>query len=207
MVYLLYISVVMKMHNLHKISDEELVNLLTKDNQKAFTEIYNRYALNLADFAISKLNQVEDAQDIIHDLFIKLWEGRRSLIITANLKTYLFTLVRYKVIDKIRHNITRREYASTAQRIADYFDHGTNQQLEVRELNLLLQNSLKEMPPRVQQIYQLSRHQHHSVAEIAKSLNISTQTVKNQLSKALKHLKKSIGNVIIIIAILINNSL
>lgn len=207
MIYLLYISVLMKMHNFHKISDEELVNLLTKDNKEAFTEIYNRYALNLADFAISKLNQVEDAQDIIHDLFIKLWEGRLSLVITANLKTYLFTLVRYKIIDKIRHDITRKKYANTVHRLANYFDNGTNQQLEARELNLLLQNSLKKMPPKVQEIYHLSRHQHNSVAEIAKALNISTQTVKNQLSKALRHLKKSIGDVIIIIAILINNTL
>lgn len=197
----------MKMPAIHNMSDDQLIHLLKKDNQGAFTEIYNRYALSLANFAISKLNHAEDTQDIIHDLFIKIWEERQSLVITSNLKTYLFTLVRYRIIDKIRRNITRREYAITVQALANRLDHGADQQLEVKELNLLLQDSLKKMPPRVQEIYLLSRHQHHSIAEIAKLLNLSTQTVKNQLSTALKHLKKSIGSLIITLTILLGHIL
>lgn len=190
------------MPDIHKMNDDQLINLLKKDDQRAFTEIYNRYAINLADFAISKLNHVEDTQDIVHDLFIKLWEERQSLVITSNLKTYLFTLVRYRIIDKIRRNITRREYNTTVQSLAQHFEHGSDQHLEAKELNILLQDSLKKMPPRVQEIYHLSRHQHRSIAEIAKLLNLSTQTVKNQLSTALKHLKKSIGSLIITLTIL-----
>ncbi|HAL81784.1 MAG TPA: hypothetical protein DCO83_05740 [Mucilaginibacter sp.] len=98
-----------------KLNDEQLIVLLNKGDQQAFAEIYSRYAESLAGFAGSKLYNLDDAHDILHDMFVKLWESREQISITSTLQSYLFAIIRHKIIDKIRQNITREEYASLRQ--------------------------------------------------------------------------------------------
>lgn len=185
-----------------KLSDNELIDRLKKDDQVAFTEIYNRYSESLAGFAGAKLYNLEDARDILHDLFVKLWEDRHTLTISSNLKSYLFTATRYRIIDKIRRNVTRQEYSTLLQALAENTVPSIEKEMEARELHQLLERSLEQLPGRTKQIYRLSRHGHHTIAEISVMLNLSEQTVKNQLSTALKHLRQSltISNLIMLLA-------
>lgn len=176
----------------HKLTDEQLTALLKKGDEQSFTEIYRRYAPKLASFASSKLYNLDDAKDILHDLFVKLWESREELQITSNLQSYLFSIIRHRIIDKIRKNITREEYAVLAQRLVISFEQSAERQLEARELQQSIEKLLQELSPRVREIYGLSREDGLSNREIAEKLNLSEQTVKNQLSAALKHLKKAV---------------
>ena len=176
-----------------KFTDNELIAFLKKDDQQAFTEIYNRYAESLAGFAASKLYNLDDARDILHDMFIKLWEGRDQLNVTSTLQSYLFAVIRHRIIDKIRKNITREEYAAMRQSLADGYEPGVEQQIAEKELKQQIQQALNELPPRVKEIYQLSREQNLTNKEIAEKLDLSEQTVKNQLSVALKYLRQSLG--------------
>jgi RNA polymerase sigma-70 factor (ECF subfamily) len=173
-------------------TDRQLIDLLKAGDETAFAEVYDRYAENLAGFASSKLYSLEDARDIIHDLFVKLWEDREQLNITSGLKPYLFTIARYRIIDKIRRNITREEYAVMVQSLSTNHQPGVEQQIAAKELQQSIEKSLDELSPRIKEIYQLSRDEHLSISEIAEKLNLSEQTVKNQLSTALKHLRQSL---------------
>jgi len=176
-----------------KLSDDQLIAFLKKDDQQAFTEIYNRYAESLAGFAASKLYNLDDARDILHDMFVKLWEGRDQLNVTSTLQSYLFAVIRHRIIDKIRKNITREEYAAMRQSLADGYEPGVEQQIAEKELKQQIQQALNELLPRVKEIYQLSREHNLTNKEIAEKLDLSEQTVKNQLSAALKHLRQSLG--------------
>jgi len=180
------------MSALQTLPDEQLLLLLKKDDKAAFTEIYNRYAKSLAGFAGSKLFDLEDARDIIHDLFVKLWNDRAALVNTGNLRSYLFSAVRYSVVDRIRRNITRQDYSLLVQSLAEQHEHTIEQHIAAKELSAMIERSLDELAPRTKQIYQLSRNEYYSIEEIAKLLNLSEQTVKNQLTTALKHLRGSI---------------
>ena len=180
------------MQKLAHLDDTQLVNRLKKDDESAFAEIYRRYAENLAGFAASKLYCLDDAQDLIHDLFVKLWSDRKELVITSSLRTYLFTIVRYRIVDKIRKNITREEYAGMIQSLAQACEPGIEQQIAAKELQRTIETSLQELSPKVQRVYHLSRGEHLSNREIAEKLGLSEQTVKNQLSVALKHLRRSV---------------
>jgi len=180
------------MPDIQKLSDNELIQLLKNDDNSAFTEIYNRYAESLAGFAGAKLFHLEDARDILHDIFIKLWEDRNTLLITSNLKSYLFSAVRYRVIDKIRRKVTRQGYSLMIQSASTANAHGADEIFEAKELQENIDNALRDLPFRTKQIYELSRNQHYTISEIAQMLNISEQTVKNQLTTALKHLRQSI---------------
>lgn len=179
----------------HELTDEQLVALLKQGDRDAFAEIYKRYAENLAGFAGSKLYSLEDARDLLQDLFVKLWENRANIYITSSLQSWLFASTRHRIIDKIRKNITREEYASMFQSLTAPYEQNTAEQVAVHELQQTIGKSLDQLPPRVKEIYRLSREQGLSNREIADELNLSEQTVKNQLSAALKHLRKSLSNI------------
>ena len=185
------------------LTDTELVHLLKQDNRQAFTEIYQRYAESLAGFAASKLFSLDDARDVLHDLFVKIWEDRHSLVISGSLQSYLFAAIRYRIIDKIRRNVTRQNYDAQLQSLVDQYAPGIEQQLEAKELQQLVDKSLDSLPVKTREIYLLSRNEHLSVAEIAQKLNIAEQTVKNQLTIALKHLRQSI-TIISVTSLLVN---
>lgn len=174
-------------------TDNQLIALLYENNSEAFTVIYQRYAESLTGFATSKLYSLDDARDVVHDLFIKLWADRKTLLITGNLQSYLFSAIRYSIVDKIRKNITRQEYATMLQKLEQHSTFNTDDSLKVRELQKTIDESLKSLPYKTQQIYQFSRNEHRSIAEIAQLMNLSEQTIKNQLTIALKHLRQSIG--------------
>jgi|SRR6185312_1447523 len=173
------------------LSDELLVARLKKGEQDAFAEIYERYAEKLACFAAFKLYSLDDARDIIHDVFVKLWENRAKISIATNLQSYLFTITRRRIIDKIRKNITREEYAPIIQSLANHC-YDTENRIDARDLQQHIDRSLDQVTPRIKEIYKLSRNEGLSNHEIADKLNLSEQTVKNQLSAALKHLRKSL---------------
>ena len=183
------------MEAIKQLTDSQLIQLLRADDETAFAEIYKRYAKSLADFTASKLFNLEDARDIIHDIFVKLWEDRKQLQITSNLKTYLFTITRRRIIDKIRRNITREEYAAMLQSLANAHQPNVEQQIAAKELQQAIENSLGELSPKVKEIYHLSREENLSSSEIAEKLELSEQTVKNQLSTALAYLRKSLSGV------------
>lgn len=181
------------MSAINQSNDSQLIALLNESNQEAFTVIYQRYAESLAGFAASKLYSLEDAKDVLHDLFTKLWTDRQELILTGSLQSYLFSAIRYRIVDKIRRNVTRQEYSAMLQVLEQQYAPGTDEVLQVRELQNTLTESLRALPAKTQQIYHLSRNEHHTIAEIAQLLNLSEQTIKNQLTIALRHLRQSSG--------------
>lgn len=177
-------------HN--SLTDLQLIDLLKEDDEAAFTEVYSRYAERLTGFASSKLYHLEDPRDIIHDIFVKLWEERKRLKIDRNLEAYLFTLVRYRIIDKIRKNITHEDYTEMVLALQTSLGSEIEQQVAAKELKQHIRKAIDKLSPRVKEIYHLSREENLSIAEIADKLQLSEQTVKNQLSFALKHLRESL---------------
>lgn len=175
------------------LTDLQLIDLLHEDSEEAFTEIYKRYAERLAGFAAAKLYNLDDARDVIHDLFVGFWLERKSLIIHQTLEGYLFMKVRSRIIDKIRKNITREEYAKVLAGLKVSREPEVDHKIAVKELEKTIEQALEELSPRVKEIYRLSRESNLSIKEIADRLQLSEQTVKNQLTVALKHLRQSLA--------------
>ncbi|MEJ7559899.1 MAG: RNA polymerase sigma-70 factor [Pedobacter sp.] len=179
------------------LSDNELIQLLKVDDKAAFTEIYNRYIESLASFAGSQLYDLDDAHDILHDIFAKLWKDRHSLEISGNLKSYLFSATRHRIIDRIRRKTIRRDYALKLSASQPHESYGADRVLEAKELQKNIEIAIEGLPTKTKQIYRLSRDEHLTSIEIAQRLHLSEQTVKNQLTIALKHLRQSILRIFI----------
>ena len=162
-------------------------------DESAFAGLYGLYASALIDFAAARLSSLEDARDIIHDLFVYLWEERAHISITWSIRSFLFAAVRYRIIDHFRRNSTRKEYAAKLQQLQAAFPSDVENRLDEKDLRLTINDAVSQLPPRVREIYRLSREEHRSIREIADELQLSPQTVRNQLTTALSHLRSFLG--------------
>jgi RNA polymerase sigma-70 factor (ECF subfamily) len=184
-------------------TEAELLELFKAGDKAAFSTIYLTHAPALTGFVAGRLASLEEARDIIHDLFIYLWDEREHIHIDGSLKSYLFASARYRIIDHIRKNITRRDYAGMIQRLAENMVSDTEEEVVLKDLHQTLEHAVEDLPTRTRQIYHLSRYRHLAVKEIASKLGISEQTVKNQLSTALHHLRISWKKLTIIVLVFI----
>ncbi len=171
-----------------KLPEAELTTLFKTGDAMAFTEIYNHYAPELTKWASRKVLTLDDAHDLIHDVFIHVWLDKGNV---TDLKAYLYYITRNKIVDYFRKNATRKEYAILTQLISGsrepHFDPIAS--IEAKDLRENLEDAIEQLPPRVKQVFKLSRYENYSTAQIAEKLGLSEQTVKNQLSTALHYLK------------------
>jgi RNA polymerase sigma-70 factor (ECF subfamily) len=173
-----------------QISDGELLQSLKGDDTAAFEVLYDRYWKALYLKACQRVDR-DEAKDLVQEVMISLWRRRKDITAEkeGDLSRYLFTAIKYRVIS---------HYAFSASEIrnVDIFDilEGQlhNDALETKELKATIESAVSRLPARMQQIFRMSREEDCSIADIAQKLNLSEQTVKNQLTEALKRLRNSL---------------
>ncbi|SDF80001.1 RNA polymerase sigma-70 factor, ECF subfamily [Mucilaginibacter pineti] len=174
------------------LSDQELIDLLNKDDEAAYEEIYNRYWPILYQSAYNILRDKSGCMDVLQEVFVWLWEHREHLQI-INPKGYLLSAVKYKVANYIRKGKVRRalftELEVTDLNELPFYDDS----LEVRELKQIIAQFTSELPDKARQVFYLSRTEHLSNKEIAERLGISEKTVENQMTTNLKKLRLKMG--------------
>ena len=181
--------------------DADLVRALAQDDEKAFAEIYERYWRPLHQQAVRKLGRAEDAEEVVQDLFVTLWNKRRSASI-QQLDAYLFSGLKYKIIDCIRAQLVRKAYAAAApHRPAP--SCCTEETLAAADLSLALDASVRGLPSHSQEVFRLSRVEHQSVPEIAARLQVSPKTVEYHLSRSLRLLRKHLREFLVAVLLLL----
>lgn len=171
---------------------------MKEGHREAFNKIYEIYWLKLYRAAFNRLRSEEDAKDLVQDLFASLWLKRGSLVINTSLSSYLFTGVKYRVINHIESNITKRNYLKSLREVALDIDNTTPEMITRMDLERYIDSGINVLSPKVKVIFELSRKEQLSIAEIAQKLNISSQTVKNQLGKAVKTLRVHLRDISVI---------
>ncbi len=177
------------MYNHSALSDQELGSLLKNGDQQAYTEIYNRYSAILLIHACTRLQDEEEAKDLIHELFLCLWNKKDTLYFKTSLKGYLYTAVQNRVLDKIAHRKVKTAYAASLQQFLDQGNWITDECIREKELSGLIDREIASLPDKMRQIFEFSRKNHFTHREISDILNISEETVKKQVYNALKILK------------------
>lgn len=175
------------------LSDHELILLLKEGDADAYTEIYNRYKGILYQHAYKRLPDQGEVDDIIHELFTTLWVKRETLIFKTNLAGYLYTAVRNRILDYIAHQQIESTYISSLQGFIDKGVSITDHRVRLSMLQDLIEKEIINLPPKMREIFELSRKSQLSHREIAEKLNVSEKTVKNQVNNALKILRVRLG--------------
>jgi RNA polymerase sigma-70 factor (ECF subfamily) len=179
------------MGNYSKHTDEELALLLKQAGPEVFKEIYDRYWDRLLNAAYKRVKNTETCEEIVQDVFTKLWTNRTSLIFTTGLGNYLYTAVRYNVIDHYRKHTVRENFI-TSEQVHVKLDNSTEEYIFLNDLKKHIDMMIAKLPVKCRSVYQLSRIEFKTNKEIASELNISEKTVEGHLTKALQSLRVTI---------------
>jgi RNA polymerase sigma-70 factor (ECF subfamily) len=168
-------------------TNEQLLALLAKEDENAFTEIYSRYWKRLIAIAVNRLKDTAAAEDIVHDVFASLWAGRSQTRVNA-LENYLAVAVKYAVLNHLR-KVHRETAWRSRQEIPVVTEATVDQSLHYKHILERLQTEVEKLPERCRLVFTYSRQQHLPVRQIAREMGISPKTVENQLTKAVRLLK------------------
>lgn len=187
--------------NLATLSDTGLIDKVKNNHNSAFEEIFKRYWDPLYVFAFKKLGDEDEAKDVVQNVFINFWQRSATLEITDTLEKYLFSAVRYELLHKISQSIKQQKKITHYYNVVMPNFMSALDPLQQKELMAAIEQQVDALPDRLKEIYQLSKEENLSIKEIAMRLNISEQTVKNQLVTALKKLRVGLKEAFILILI------
>lgn len=173
--------------------DNELIDLLKSGDQTAYTQIYDRYQGLLFVYACKITKDEDEAEDIVQEVFFYLWDKRSTILFKTSLPAYLYSAVRYKYFNLLDHKKVRANYADSLQEFIEKGDVQADHVIREKELTRLIEKEISLLPPKMREIFELSRKEHLSHKEIAEKLNLSEKTVKNQINNALKELRVKLG--------------
>lgn len=169
----------------------ETIKLLREGSYEAFDILYNVYADSLYGFALLHTKSVVQAEDIVQETFLKLWNMRYSLSEEGSFKSMLFTIAKNHVIDVFRQQINRADFEDYISFCEDenLSDTTSIDKIYYDDFVEKLAISKQKLTPAQRNIFEWSREEGLSNAEIACKAGLSEQTVKNHLSSALKVLR------------------
>jgi RNA polymerase sigma-70 factor (ECF subfamily) len=177
-------------------NEQELWQLVQQHREQAFDELYYRFAPSLLQTAFQKTNDRHLADDLVQDVFIWVWEHAPTVQTNTrepfNVAAYLHTALRHKIYNYYHRRLKAQAILADIQQQTTSSAHSIEQQLEYREVITAVHNEIETLPAAMKQIFQLSRQENKSIPEIAGTLALSKQTVKNQLGIAVKRLRSSV---------------
>ena len=174
-------------------TDKMLVVKLKKGDLDAFQMIFSKYKTKVLFFACSYMKSKDKAQDIVQDVFTKVWEKRECLEEHYSFNCYLFTITKNIILNIIRKAKYEIEYRENITELPASFDYQVNNTLDsviFNDLKSYINAEIEKLPPAMSRIYKLSRIQLFSNEEIADSQNLSIRTVENQIYRAVSELRK-----------------
>ncbi|MFH2141453.1 MAG: RNA polymerase sigma-70 factor [Bacteroidota bacterium] len=176
------------------------IKISTKEE---FEELFRANYSNLCAYANKYINDIADSEEIVQDVFFKLWNKRENLEITSSIQSYLYRSVRNSSLNILKHINIREEYKEHHKREISYEESNFDEEILLTELEKKIAETIEKLPPERRKIFILSRYDGLKYREIAEMLNISVKTVENQMGKAIKYMRENLSDYLTIIILLI----
>lgn len=172
-----------------QLTDTSLLLHMQNDDHDAFNELFNRYWESLYRSAIARLGDDEaSAQDIVQEVFIKIWQRRHTLQINSSLESYLHSAVRLGTISHFRSVKVNEQQLQDALQRMNILESAVAEHTDYLAMEKTLEYEVSHMSETLQKIYQL-RTENYSIKDIAAELGLAEQTVKNYISEVLRRLR------------------
>lgn len=168
-----------------------LFKKIKKGDEKAFEKLFHGYYSHLCLFAERYVRNQAEAEEIVQDVFVRLWENRKRITIVTSVKNYLFRSVKNRCLNFLQHKKTETQYAQKLLAEAEQATPGDEDFIEPVLLRKI-EESIKSMPQKRQEIFRLSREEGLKYREIAEKLNISVKTVETHMGLAIKTLREKL---------------
>lgn len=168
--------------------DEKLLDALREDKHDAFIQIFGKYYADLVIFASSHIPEKSTCEDIVQNIFLRLWENRHDIDIHTSIKSFLLKCVRNACLDELRHRKIVNQYADTFDNAL--WEYSTENYILYSDLRRRYHEAINQLTPNERQILTLSRGKGIRYTDIASALGISVRTVETRVAKALQHLRQ-----------------
>lgn len=171
-------------------SEKELVIRLKSGSQEAFNLLFHRYERRLFAFSFKLLLSREDAEEVVQEVFFKIWKNRYFLQEDQPFKAFIFTVAKNHIYNLMSKRVSESAYKHYHAGVVDRQVNSTEDSLNFEELKNVIHGKVNEMPQKRKEVFIMSRFEGRTNREIANRLKISLSTVENHLNKALKALKQ-----------------
>ena len=168
------------------LSGQELADALHQSDKSVFESVFKTYYERLCNYANTMINNMDEAEEMVQNTFLNLWEKREAIQIHTSVKSYLYQAVHNHSLNQIKHLKVRQKHA-------DYYVHHAYEAADTNtekiigdELAIRIDEAINSLPAQCRKVFQLSRFENLSYAEIADQLNISVKTIENHMGKALR---------------------
>ena len=174
-------------------NSSDLILYLKKGNANAYAYLVDTYNHKLCLYANSLMNNVPLSEDIVQNIFIRVWERRDNLKTNFSIKSYLYKSVYNACINEYKRNQSatalEKKYIDELDRIIEDKDEDT-----LEKLTGLVKEAIQELPPKCKEIFLLSKKEGLTNIEISEYLNISKNTIERQINIAFSKIRKNVGN-------------
>ena len=174
------------------------IKALCEGNHFVYEQLFDSVYEPLCRYAYSILRDMDEAEDVVQKTFCKLWDQRETLTIQSSINSYLYRIVHNESINAVHQQINHKEHNFKYYSGINDADDSVSDHIAVSELQRAISDALATLPPQCRRVFEMSRMEQLSYSEIAKQLNISTNTVENHISKALKLLRTELKDFLLI---------
>ena len=188
--------------------DQELLTRIKHNDKKAFEYIFHEYFHVLHEYAYFYIENSSLAEDIVQDVFLKIWDSRDRLAIHTSLKGYLFRCIHNNCIQYLRHKMVEQNHQVTNRAKLEeavimnrlFFETGLTRLYE-NDIESLVNKAIDDLPAKTREIYVLSRHKYLKNSAIAKKFNVTEKSIEYHITRALDSLRKYLKDYLPVILI------
>lgn len=170
-------------------TDHDLFRLIAGDDQMAFSELFRRYDKRIYPFVLKMIRNSALAEEITQEIFIKLWQHRVKLSSIDRPEAYILTIAARHTLDQIKKRLNENKMLQGLLASKEGSHNDTEEKLLLRDRAALIQLAVDQLPPQQKSVYELSRLEGMNYDQIAQQLQISPNTVRNHLVKALRSIR------------------
>jgi len=179
-----------------EINDKNIFRKISEGSEDAFKAVFNEYYSRLVVFAQNYIDNFEDAEEIVQQLFYSLWLKKDKLKIELSVKAYLYNAVRNNCYDYLKHQKVKSLYARRINQETKSQNIKFHNELISKETAKIILDAIESLPEKTKKIFKMNRFDGLKYKEIAEALEISPKTVENQMGTALKKLRNLLKNYI-----------
>lgn len=169
------------------VTDKTLLAAIGNDDYAAYNKLFVRYYNRLCCYVYRVLENKEDTEDVVQELFLTSWSNRKKIVTGENVSGYLYTMARNQALNYIR---TQTNYKTTLENREEQLPYYEENTLEAEEFRMTLYDCINRLPDRCKEALLLHRVKGMKQKEMADMLSISVKTIKNQIWASLQRLKK-----------------
>jgi RNA polymerase sigma-70 factor (ECF subfamily) len=177
------------------------------DSKEQFEEIFNLHYSDMCSYANLYLKDLDASEEVVQNVFFKLWVNREKIHIKTSIDSYLFRAVKNASLNTLKHVDIREEYKIHNQYEIDQDELEEEEDFSRSDMEKLIRKTIDKLPFDRRRIFIMSRYEGLKYKEIAEELGISVKTVENQISRSLKFLKQELADYIPLLIIFFNEIL